>query len=630
MSWRRVALGSAAAAAIVALAATLVVRNLSDPGRIKRLAQEKARAAWSRELGIGEVQFDLFPLPSLRAHDLVLSNPGWARSRPFLTAKDAVARLSLLPLLAGQVRIKSVALEHATLDLETGPGGARSWSLASTGTRPSGGGPALLEITGVQVSDADIWWRTQGAPPVPWHIDFLDANGSAGLRDVGIEVHGARRGHPLAVKARFSDLSRWGVAGAGTDAEAVFDWGTTRLAIKGHIPVDGSAMGQALHADLESSQLNDLLAFFDIARRPTAPVQVHFDAREVDGATQLEPLSASLGAFKIQGEARVHEENARTVVEARIAGNRLDWPRALLDAGTEPPPPLEAPEMFQDTPLAWHLLASLTARGSMDATFESVRLRSGVEMRNFATKSTFDGDRWDMGSFSAQMLGGTATGSFHAEAKKKTARMRFEGKGLLLERWYRERGSAIPFKGGPMTVSADVRASGDSMRALAASLTGPVTIRLTKGALAMEKAGAAEAKLVEGKEQGRSGIEFDCISANLPFQAGLAERSPLIAARSNLSYLITSGDVDFRNETVELRGRVKPLHPGNVAMASIAGDVLISGPIRKPHIEHDPVKTPMAVARGAAAIATLGLSALATASSDAAEAKQNDPCAAVF
>ena len=49
------ALGSAAAAAILALVATLVARNLTDPGRIKRLAQEKARAAWSRELAVGAV-----------------------------------------------------------------------------------------------------------------------------------------------------------------------------------------------------------------------------------------------------------------------------------------------------------------------------------------------------------------------------------------------------------------------------------------------------------------------------------------------------------------------------------------------------------------------------------------------
>ena len=629
MRWRRVLLGSAAAAAIVALAASLVARNLTDAGRIKRLAQDKARAAWSRELGIGGVEFDFFPLPALRAHDLVLANPPWARGRPFMTAKEAVARLSLLPLLAGEVKIKSVALEHVTLDLEAGPGGAKSWSLSPPG-REAGHGTALLELTGVQVSDADVWWRGAGAAPVPWHIDFLDVSGGAGLHDVAIEAHGERRGHPVAIKGRFSDLSRWGTPGAVTDGTANFDWGTTHLSIAGRFPLDGSAKGHALHADLESSRLNDLLAFLDIARRPTAPVQVHFDAREADDATVLKPLTASLGALKVDGEARLREDNGRMVVDASLAGNRLDWARALLDAGAEPIAPVEPPEMFLATPLAWPVLAALKARGSLDARFDSVRLRNGIELHNLATRSTFDGDRWDMASFSTQMLGGSATGSLRAEGRKRSVHMRFEGKGLLLERWFRERNSAIPFKAGPMTVRADVAATGDSMRALAASLTGPVAIRLTKGALEMQKAGSAEAKIVGAREEGRGGIEFECVSANLPFRDGRAERSPLIAARSDLSYLVTSGFVDFRDETLELRGRVKPLQSGNVSVSAIAGDVLISGPIRKPHIEHDPVKTPAAVARGAAAIATLGLSALATASSDAAEAKQNDPCGAVF
>jgi len=629
MSWRRVALGSAAAAAIVALAATLVARNLADPGRIKRIAQEKARAAWSRELAVGEVEFDLFPLPSLRAHDLALANPAWARGRSFVTAKDAVARLALLPLLAGEVRIKSLALDHVSLDLEAAPGGEKSWSLA-TPSHAATGGAALLEITSVEVSDADVSWRPAGAPPVPWHVDLLEASGASGLRDVSLEAHGTRQAHPVAVKAHFSDLSRWGAPGAASDVQADVDWGTTRLAIAGRVPLDGSMKGHALHAELESTRLNDMLAFFDIARRPTAPVRVHLDSRDAGGAFELKPLGATLGELKIEGEARVREDKGRTVVEARLSGNRLDWVRALLDSGAQPVPPAEPPEMFLSTPLAWPLLASLKARGSLDATFESVRLRNGVELRNLATRSTFDGDRWNMTSFSTAMLGGSASGSLQAEGKKKAARMRFEGKGLLLERWFRERGSRIPFKAGPMAVSADVSASGESMRALASSLTGPVTIRLANGTLEMEKAGSAEAKLVGGPEQGQAGIEFRCVSANLPFRSGRAERSPLIAARSDLSYLVTSGFVDLRDETLELRGRVKPLHSGGLGMSAIAGDVLISGPIRKPHIEHDPGKTPAAVARAGAAIATLGLSALATAHSDASGAEKNDPCAAVF
>ena len=78
-----------------------------------------------------------------------------------------------------------------------------------------------------------------------------------------------------------------------------------------------------------------------------------------------------------------------------------------------------------------------------------------------------------------------------------------------------------------------------------------------------------------------------------------------------------------------MRGRVKP-KTGTVGLASIAGDIKITGKLRAPHASLDPVGTPAALARGAAAIATVGLSLVATASADAAQARKNDPCELVF
>jgi len=631
MNWRRVALGSVAGAAIVAVAASLVARMLADPERLKRVARDKAMAAWSRELAVGDVSVELFPMPALRATDVALANPQWARSRSLLTAKEAVAHLALVPLLSGEVRVKSIELEHVTLDLESAPGGATSWNLGAGAPRAASKPDGFFDLTGLEIRDATIMQRPAGKLPVPWQVQSLDASADRGLRNVRVEAKAARRGHPVEVKARFADLSRRGEAGSATDGRIELDWGTTHVAIEGRIPLDGTLAGQAVHADLESSRLNDLLAFFDINRRPTAAAQVHLETRDSNGAIEVKPLVLALGALKVEGDARVRSEGGKTVVDAHLSGGRLDWVRTLLDAGGDPIPNPAPPEMFLATPLAWPALVALEGvRGSVEAKLQSVRLRNGVEMRALATRSAFDGDRWDIASFSTAMLGGNATGSLRLEGKRQAVHMHFEGQGLLLERWFHERGAAIDFHGGPMAVKADVDAAGASMRELAASLTGPVTIRLVKGSIANEKAGAWEAKLVGAKEEGRSGVEFECVAANLPFRAGRAERSPLIAARSDMSYLVTGGFVDFRDESMELRGRVKPLHPGGLGMSAIAGDVLISGPIRKPHIEHDPSKTPVAVARVGAAIATLGLSAMATASADASQAKQNDPCASVF
>jgi uncharacterized protein involved in outer membrane biogenesis len=633
MRRRRAALILPVAVVAAAGAALFVaVQDMGNPERLRREMQDRARATWGRELSVEDASLDVLPIPTVHMRNVALGNPPWARDRAFITAQSVDARLAILPLLTGKVRVKALLFEHGTLALEKRPDGSKTWGIVpAQAPRNAGNDQALDELVAVTARDVAVTWRDGTGAAVPWRIESLEGDSGGNLRDARIDAKVARRGRPLSIRATFDDLSHRGEPGALTDATVQLDWGTTQLAVKGRIPLDGTMNGHAVHADLESSRLNDLFAFFEITRRPTASAEAHFDSRDAAGVTDIKPLALRLGNLHVQGEGHARASGRRTVVDARLAADRLDWVRTLADAGAEPIPKPEPPEMFLSTPFAWPLLESLDGvQGSVDARFDSVKLRNGVELTGLATKNTFDGDKWHVISFSTSMLGGNATGSLDIEGHSKSARMRFNGTGLALERWFHERGSAIPFHGGPMTIEAQVSASGDSMRAMAESLTGPVTIRLTRGSLANPKAGAAEAKLVGASEENQPGIEFECVSANLPFRSGRAERSPIIAARSDLAYLVTSGFIDFRDETLELRGRVKPLHSGNVGMSAIAGDVVISGPIRAPHIAHDASRTPAAVARGAAAIATLGLSALATAHADAVHAAENDPCASVL
>jgi len=94
------------------------------------------------------------------------------------------------------------------------------------------------------------------------------------------------------------------------------------------------------------------------------------------------------------------------------------------------------------------------------------------------------------------------------------------------------------------------------------------------------------------------------------------------------SHLLTSGWVDMDAQAIDLRGRLKGT--SGVHLAAILGDVKITGPIRTPKMQLDTAAAPKSIARGVAAIATLGLSAVATAAADAREARTNDPCEAVF
>ncbi|MEO5677133.1 MAG: AsmA family protein [Usitatibacter sp.] len=578
--WRKAVIGTVATLAFLLLGAAVALKVMVDPQRLEKVARDKAKQAWGRDLAVGDIQFELWPLPALWARDLKLEHP----TEPAITAATVTAEFELLPLLIGKVRYRNLYLKDATV----------AWQ----------GMPLRAEEA------------------------FIEAD--TDMRNVRISGSLWRNRRSVALQAQFDDLSRLGKPDAITTGQVELDFGQAQLSAKGRFPIDGTLRNPAVTVDAKGESLRPLFEFFGLDLRPPAPFTARFEVSARAGRVAFDKIDASLGRLKVKGDAE-HTPGARPVTHTRLAFDHLDWARTSLDLGRPAVVPPEPPQMFRDTPLVWPLIVGLAGTsGTIDATFGTLVLRNGVVLKNLRMKAAYADDRFDIGSFATEMLGGTATGSILLEGRKKGVRLSFDGANLLLERWFKERGSVIPFTGGPLKVTTRLTASGNSMRELAASITGPFNARMGPGRLASERAGEAEAKMTKafsGKESNE--IQFECASFALPFKAGRATASPLVGARTNASSLITSGFIDMRAQELDLRGRLRG-RSGAVGLAAIAGDVKITGAIRKPKMALDETATPKTIARGVAAIATLGLSALGTARADSEEARRNDPCEAVF
>lgn len=577
---RKVLIGTVATLAVLVLGAAVALKVMVDPERLEKVARDKAKQAWGRDLSVGDIQFELWPLPALWVRDLKLEHP----AQPPIRAATVTAEFELLPLLVGKIRYRNVYFKEATLE----------WD----------GTPLRVEEAVIE-SDAD-------------------------MRNVRIVGSLWRNRRNVALQGQFDDLSRLGKPNAITTGQVELDWGQAQLTAKGRMPVDGTFRNPAVTVEAKGESLRPIFEFLALEQRPPAPFTARFEVVERDGRLAFDKIDASFGRLKVKGDAQ-HTPGARPVTDVRLVADHLDWTRTSLDLGRPAVAPMDPPQMFRDTALAWPLIVGLVgSSGTFDATFGTLVLRNGVVLKNLQMKGKYADDRVDIATFATEMLGGKASGSILLEGRKKQARINFEGTHMLLERWFKERGSATPFTGGPMKVTTRLAASGNSMRDLAASITGPFNARMGPGRLASERAGEAEAKMTKafsGKESRE--IEFECASFALPFKAGRASASPLVGARTNASSLITSGFIDMRAQELDLRGRLRG-RSGAVGLATIAGDVKITGAIRKPKMALDEASTPKVLARGVAAIATLGLSAVGTAKADSEEASRNDPCEAVF
>ena len=579
--WGKVATGFLGVALLGVVAGGLALHAAFDPENVKATIRDKARAALSRDIRIGSASLELLPWPTIHVKKVASTD---------FAAERISARLSLLPLLVGKFAFDEVALKDGVASLDIFADGAK------------------LEV------------KIEAA-----HVEALPR-----MHHVRLDAQVSSHGRPLHVKASFDDLSQLGKPDAATPGSIMLDWGKTRIAIDGRLPLNEAMKGEALKIDIKSDSPDDFFAFLGIERGHAAAVRANADVREANGLVRIDNASFALGQQRVTGTVQVNmADPARRTFTAQVQSDHLDWKRALRDAGAPERPPLAADEMFYDDPLPWGVITlSHTARGTIEAAFGTLVLPNGITTTNARSHMIVDGDKLDLKPFSAKLLGGSATGSMHFEGGKKRIHIDINAANVLLERWFHERGRPIPFKGGPMNVKASITVTGPSMKQLAASMTGPVSIRMGEGVYASKVAGDWEERMAHfTKKHSSEEIDFECVTASLPFRNGRAAGDSIIGGRSTVSRLLLSGYVDLREQQVDLHGKVHPKPAHGVGLAAIAGDIEINGKIRKMRAKLDPAAKPIMVARAGAALATGGLSLLA-------ESKANsrpgpDPCEAV-
>jgi uncharacterized protein involved in outer membrane biogenesis len=631
-NWRRIALLVAGAFALIAVAAGLAIHRYADPQRLAQEARQRVHAAWNRDLTLGAVEFQLFPRPVLVAEDAALSSAPWAKDRNLAQAHRLVARLALLPLLVGTLRVDHVALEGAILNLEVARDGAKSWEMRpAEGTRAPASSASLsgewMRMGSLEIASADVRYRTPGGVE-RWRIETANVETSDGKRDVQIEAKLARNARPMAVSARFDDLSRMGEVGATTKGQLDLEWPRARFHAEGDLPIERDMQGGSFDARLEGESLADMLAFFGLRARRTAPVKASAKVVEARDGVDFNALDVTLGRQRVTGTMQLRLSQSPPAFSATLESADLDWAQALVDAGDERPTPPPEGEMFPIRPLPWPLLAALQGkRGSADVKLARLLLPDGITLTKAVGHFAFDGDRMDVKPVSADLLGGSASGSMRFEARQQAVRVDLTADGALLERWFHERHRPVRFTGGPMKVRANFSATGNSIKQLAGSMTGPVSIAMGPGVYASPHAGDWEARMASfTKDDSAKEIDFECAGAALPFRDGRVQGEGIIGARSKVSGLLLSGEVSLREESADLTGPVHPRGSG-VGLAAIADDIRISGPIRRLEVSLDPAATPKVLAKGAAAIATAGLSVLAT---EPSSKDEPDPCEAPF
>ncbi|MGI4954339.1 MAG: AsmA family protein [Janthinobacterium lividum] len=133
----------------------------SAAGRTRLVAALERATGHAARLD-GPVRLAWSLVPSLTAQDVVLLNrPGL--SRPvFATVRGIEAHVALLPLLAGRLEVRSVALNQPDIVLERDATGRGNWlpAAAEAAAAPTGGGgPRMaVQVQEIRIADGRVAW----------------------------------------------------------------------------------------------------------------------------------------------------------------------------------------------------------------------------------------------------------------------------------------------------------------------------------------------------------------------------------------------------------------------------------------------------------------------------------------
>lgn len=189
--------------------------------------------------------------------------------------------------------------------------------------------------------------------------------------------------------------------------------------------------------------------------------------------------------------------------------------------------------------------------------------------------------------------------------------------------------------GGKSDIKADLKGSGESVRAIMASLTGETSVSVGEGRLrskALDMAGGdllvQVMRAVNPFAKGEDTTQMVCAAVRFVIRDGMATADKGIALRTGQVDVVGSGSVDLRSERLDLGVKPKARSGVGLSLATpLAGLVKVGGTMANPSIGVDTVATLKTAASVGAGIATGGLSTVGEILIDKATgAGDENPC----
>ena len=567
---------------LLLLAAGYLTLKSIDVNKYQPEIIAQVEAATGRKLEIrGKLGIGLDNGLVIRVNGLALANAAWGSRPQFLTLGRAEARVALLPLFSGDIRITEISLRDVDLLLETDASGTPNWVLDShstTGALPN------FDVHSIVIESGQLTWKTARAPGRPL----------LRLTELAVEAKGRGKQRVLEASARIGDekLELEGrvpsflayASGEALGLDLQVRTADADIQLKGTIQRE--AWGPNPRLELSAKRL-DVAALGRLAGQSMPalrPLDLALNLSRDAEAWRIVNLEAKAGASDIAGELRLGTLGGRRQLSGSLVSRRFDLAELLPAHPASPDAASESGKIFSATPLKLDALRELD--GTLQLALTQVN-GWGYRLHDVQLDGRLSSGHLSLSPIKARIDGGGhAGGKFELDVGSDTPSWKLDLK-------VRQIPTAALL--GPQQASLiealadldlDLKTRGASFDRMAQNLAGRARLLVGKGRARLQTVDRMVGGLstVAGQllERGSADAQLNCAIADINVERGVA-KAEILMVDSAASTLRGDGQIDLGAEQVALTFTPRPKKP----TLSVAVPVHVRGPLRQPQFIAD-------------------------------------------
>jgi uncharacterized protein involved in outer membrane biogenesis len=511
--------------------------------------------------------------PEATVSGVVIGNAPWAGKAPIAVLPRFTVKAKILPLVfRGQLILPLVDAERPQVSLLRDQAGRENWS------QPRKGPGRPLKLPAI-----DHLIIRDGALSYVDETRRLVFNGTVSSSE---EIAGSGRGVFVMDGAGTLNHERFVVHVRGGPLihvdpkrpysfQASLDAGATQARLEGRIDHPFNFAAFSGHGMISGPDLANLYALTGIAFPNTPPYSLHAGFGRRDAVYALRHIEGRVGGSDLEGALTVNDSTGRPDVTGDLSSRRMRFADLLAVVGgaskhTKPSElsPLQKAEgaklqaehrVLPDVPLNVDRVRGMDA----DATYSAALVDAGhFPMRNFRMRVVLDHGLMRIDPLSVEMSQGHLAGMIRIDARHAVPDSAIDLRlsDAHLTPLIKAKGPNPPIEGS-LWARARLQGQGASVRAAAAHANGSVTAVIPSGQLRKTLANMIGINLDRTAflliTKNKSDTPIRCAVADFQARQGLFTADQVLMDTGSVQ-IVGSGDIDLRDETLNLRMAGKP------------------------------------------------------------------------